>query len=157
MSKQIKEKSNSPETQENVVNHTDNSTNHSKVTGFAKLIYISFGCIALALGAVGAALPMIPAFPFLLLAFFCFGKSSEKLTNWLVSTKLYKDNLQSWVDKKGMTKGAKLRICTTVTLLMAFSFLMMKNVPVGRAVLSIVWILHIIFFLFFVKPAEETT
>ncbi|MDE5742413.1 MAG: YbaN family protein, partial [Oscillospiraceae bacterium] len=58
-----------------------------------KIIYIITGCIGLALGAVGAVLPLLPAFPFLLLAAVCFGKSSERLNNWFVNTKLYKNNL----------------------------------------------------------------
>src|SRR5699024_5728736 len=44
-----------------------------------KILYVILGCIGLALGAVGAVLPLLPAFPFLLLAAFCFAKSSEKL------------------------------------------------------------------------------
>ena len=55
-----------------------------------KLLYVILGCIGLALGAVGAVLPLLPAFPFLLLAAFCFAKSSEKLHRWFTGTKLYK-------------------------------------------------------------------
>ena len=55
-----------------------------------KILFIVLGCIGLALGAVGAVLPLMPAFPFLLLAAVCFAKSSEKLHNWFVNTKLYK-------------------------------------------------------------------
>ena len=39
-----------------------------------KILYVILGCIGLALGAVGAILPLLPAFPFLLLAAFCFAK-----------------------------------------------------------------------------------
>lgn len=127
----------------------------NQVIGVVKICYILLGCISLGLGAVGAVLPMIPTFPFLLLSLFCFGKSSEKLVNWLVSTKLYKENLESWVHKKGMSKASKLRICSTVTLFMAISFIMMKNVPVGRFALLVVWVFHIVFFIFLVKPTEE--
>lgn len=42
-----------------------------------KVFYIVLGCIGLGLGAVGAVLPLLPAFPFLLLAAFSFSKSSE--------------------------------------------------------------------------------
>lgn len=45
-----------------------------------KILYVILGCIGLALGAVGAVLPLLPAFPFLLLAAFCFAKSSENCT-----------------------------------------------------------------------------
>ena len=58
-----------------------------------KMIYIVLGCIGVGLGAVGAVVPLLPAFPFLMLAAFCFAKSSERLNNWFINTKLYKDNL----------------------------------------------------------------
>ncbi|EKC78787.1 hypothetical protein LEA_03121 [human gut metagenome] len=72
-----------------------------------KLLYVILGCIGLALGAVGAVLPLLPAFPFLLLAAFCFAKSSEKLHRWFTGTKLYKNNLESYVKGQGMTGRPK--------------------------------------------------
>lgn len=116
-----------------------------------KILYIILGCIGLAIGAVGAVVPMLPAFPFLLLAAFCFARSSEKLHNWFINTKLYKDNLKSYVAGKGMTKKAKIRIMVTVTVLMSIGFIMMKAVPVGRIVLACVWAFHIFYFIFGVK------
>ena len=96
------------------------------------------GCIGLALGAVGAVLPLLPAFPFLLLAAFCFAKSSEKLHRWFTGTKLYKNNLESYVKGQGMTWKTKIRIMITVTVLMSIGFIMMHAVPVGRIVLACV-------------------
>lgn len=120
-----------------------------------KIMYIVVGCIGLALGAVGSVVPMLPAFPFLLLATFCFGKSSEKLHNWFINTKLYKDNLESYVAGKGMTWKTKIRIIITVTLLMSIGFMMMSKVPVGRIVLVCVWLFHIVYFIFGVKTLRE--
>lgn len=116
-----------------------------------KILYITVGCLGLGIGAVGAVLPMLPAFPFLLLAAFCFGKSSEKLHNWFIGTKLYKDNLESYVQGKGMTKKTKVRVMVTVTLLMSVGFIMMHQVTVGRIVLVCVWIFHIVYFTFGVR------
>ena len=99
-----------------------------------KILYLMLGCVGLALGAVGAAVPLIPAFPFLLMAAFCFAKSSERLHNWFIQTKLYKDNLQSFVEKKGMPWKAKIRIMIVVTITMAVGFIIMSDVPVGRIV-----------------------
>ncbi len=116
-----------------------------------KIVFVIIGCISLGLGAVGAALPLLPTFPFLLLAAFCFAKSSERLHNWFIGTKLYKDNLESYVQGKGMTKKTKIRIMITVTILMSIGFAMMGAVPVGQIVLSCVWVLHILYFLFGIK------
>ena len=75
-----------------------------------KLFYVILGCIGLGLGAVGAAVPLLPAFPFLMLAAFCFARSSRRLNDWFLSTRLYKNNLESFVRGRGMTRAAKLRI-----------------------------------------------
>ena len=122
-----------------------------------KIVYIILGCLGLGIGAVGAVLPLLPAFPFLLLAAFCFAKSSERLHNWFVSTKLYKDNLESYVAGKGMTKATKIRIMVTVTLLMTIGFVMMHQVPVGRIVLACVWVFHVVYFAVGVKTLKVET
>lgn len=116
-----------------------------------KIVYLTLGFLGLALGAVGAVLPLLPAFPFLLMAAVCFGKSSEKLDRWFRATKLYKDNLESYVAGQGMTTRTKVRIMVVVTVLMSIGFIMMHAVPVGRIVLGCVWVFHVLYFLFGVK------
>ncbi|OUP23321.1 MULTISPECIES: YbaN family protein [Eubacteriales] len=122
-----------------------------------KWLYISVGIIGLGLGAVGAVMPMLPAFPFLMLAAYCFGKSSERLDQWFRNTKLYKDNLEDYVSGRGMTRKAKIRVVITVTVLMSIGFLIMfgKGIFIGCAVLSAVWIFHVLYFFFGVKTMPE--
>ncbi len=120
-----------------------------------RVIYIVLGCIGLCLGALGAVLPLLPAFPFLLMAAVCFGKSSKKLNDWFVGTKLYKNNLESYIQRRGMTRQAKIRVMITVTIIMAISFAVMDKVPVGRAVLLCVWLFHVLYFVFKVKTIAE--
>lgn len=119
-----------------------------------KMALVVLGCIGVGLGAIGAVVPMIPAFPFLMLAAVCFAKSSERLNNWFINTKLYKDNLETYVKGQGMTKKTKIRIMITVTLLMSIGFMMMHAVPVGRAVLACVWLFHMWYFWCRVKTLE---
>jgi len=122
-----------------------------------KIIYIVVGCIGVGIGAVGAVVPMLPAFPFLLLATVCFAKSSEKLHTWFINTKLYKKNLESYVQGRGMTKATKIRIMITVTLLMSFGFFMMfrKDLYIPCTILGGVWLFHILYFCFGVKNLKE--
>ena len=116
-----------------------------------RIVTITLGCVSVGLGALGAVLPLLPAFPFLLLAAFCFGKSSERLHTWFAGTRLYRDNLESYVKGKGMTRKTKVRIMITVTLLMSIGFVMMHQVLAGRIVLGCVWVFHILYFTFAVK------
>ena len=123
-----------------------------------KILYIILGCIGVGMGAVGAVVPMLPAFPFLMLAAFCFARSSKKLDHWFKNTKLYKDNLEDFVAGKGMTKKTKIRIMLTVTALMSVGFIMMglKGIVTGCVVLGCVWVFHIIYFIFGVKTIPTT-
>ena len=125
-----------------------------------RILYIILGCVGVGLGAIGAVVPMLPAFPFLMLAAFCFARSSEKLDRWFKGTKLYKDNLEDYVAGRGMTVKTKVRIMITVTLLMSVGFIMMglKGIVTGCIVLGCVWAFHIIYFIWGVKtiPTAET-
>ncbi len=120
----------------------------------SKIIYIIIGFIGLALGAVGAVVPLLPSFPFLLLAAFCFGRSSQKLDDWFKSTKLYKNNLETYVKGQGMTKSTKVKVMSMVTILLSIGFIMMNAVPVGQIIISIVWLFHILYFMFGVKTIQ---
>lgn len=118
-----------------------------------RILWIILGCIGLGLGVVGAVLPMLPAFPFLLLASVSFGKSSEKLHTWFINTTIYKKNLESYVKGQGMTWAAKIRVMLMVTILMSVGFTMMflKAVYIPCMILACVWIFHILYFIFGVK------
>lgn len=119
----------------------------------SKIIYTAVGFLSLALGAIGVVLPILPTVPFLMLSAFCFAKSSEKLNAWFKQTKIYKNNLESYVCGEGMTLKTKIKILLTVTCLMAVGFAVMfsKKVYVGCITLSIVWLVHILYFTFAIK------
>lgn len=122
-----------------------------------KILYILIGSIAVALGAVGAVVPMLPTVPFLMLAAFCFARSSDGLNRWLKETKLYRENLKDLAERRGMTKRAKIRVMVTVTILMSIGLVLMgrKGIVAGCIVLSAIWLIHLLYFLFGVKTLES--
>lgn len=125
-----------------------------------QIIFLIIGCLSLALGCVGIVLPILPTVPFFLLTVFCFANSSQKLHDWFIGTQMYKKHLESFVQKKGMTVRTKATILTSVTALMAVGFVLMlrKGIIVPCVVLAVVWVCHLVYFLFGVKTisAAET-
>jgi hypothetical protein len=118
-----------------------------------RLFFLLLGCLCLALGCVGIVLPILPTVPFFLVTVFCFAKSSRRLHTWFLGTQLYKKHLESFVQKKGMTVRTKATILTSVTLLMGFGFFMMarKGLTIPCAILAVVWVCHLVYFLFGVR------
>ena len=122
-----------------------------------RLLFLILGFLFLGLGCVGVALPILPTVPFFLLTVFFFANSSQKLHDWFVGTGLYKKHLDSFVRKKGMTVQTKLGIIIPVTLVMGIGFFMMLRAGViaPSVILAIVWVCHIIYFLFGVKTIHN--
>ena len=114
-------------------------------------LWAAGGFLFFALGMVGAVLPILPTTPFILVAAFCFARSSNRLNSWFKGTKVYKMVLEGYTTKRSMTLRAKLTILVPVTALLAVSFAMMSNVSVGRAIVAAVWVGHIVYFGFVVK------
>lgn len=114
------------------------------------------GFICLGLGCIGIALPILPTVPFFLVTIFCFANSSQRLHDWFLHTKMYKKYLEAFVKKKGMTIKAKTTVLISVSLLMGLGFVMMNQILIGRIILIVIWICHIIYFIFGVKTIKQT-
>ena len=120
-----------------------------------KAFYILLGFIGLGLGFVGAVLPLLPAFPFLVLAAFGFARGSDRLHHWFINTRLYRNNLKSVLAGRGMTLGAKIRLMVTVTLALLVGFIAMRRIPWGQIALGVIWAGHILLFLFGIKTIKD--
>ena len=117
--------------------------------------FIALGCVSLALGTIGIVLPILPTVPFYLLTAFCFANSSERLHDWFIHTTVYKKYIGSYFRRRGMTKKAKCLLIGTVTAIMVPGFILMDKVPVGRAIMLVVWMGHIFYFGFKVQTITQ--
>ncbi|WP_163847916.1 YbaN family protein [Pseudooceanicola aestuarii] len=83
-----------------------------------RLLWAVFGFTALALGGLGIALPLLPTVPFLLLATFCFARSSERLHNWLINHEKLGPPIRDWQENGAISRRAK--VLATLSVLAVF-------------------------------------
>lgn len=120
-----------------------------------KRLWAAGGIVAFGLALVGIVLPVLPTTPLVLVAAFCFARSSERLDTWFKGTKLYRQVFESFVDRRTMTVRAKLTVLVPVTMLLALAAFFMRRMPVMLVVLAVVWIGHVVYFGFRVKTEVE--
>ena len=73
-----------------------------------RAVWIAAGVIALLLGILGIALPLLPTTPFLLLAAFCFSRGSQRLHDWLLDHPRLGPPIRSWRDHGAISARAKI-------------------------------------------------
>jgi uncharacterized membrane protein YbaN (DUF454 family) len=71
-------------------------------------VYLVLGFLFIALGFIGAFLPVLPTTPFLILATACFARSSPQLENWLLSHPRFGPSLRVWRERGAIPVKAKL-------------------------------------------------
>lgn len=61
-----------------------------------RYVWLICGLIAVGLGVIGLLLPIMPTVPFLLLASFCFARSSPRLEAWLMNHPRFGPPIRDW-------------------------------------------------------------
>ena len=111
-----------------------------------KKLYITFGFLAVALAIVGVFIPGLPTVPFLLVALFCFERSSKKYHDMIMNNKYFGPVLQDYYSGKGLTLSVKIKAILFLSCGMIFSIYKIQNLH-ARIALAIVWLgvaIHII-------------
>ncbi len=66
------------------------------------------GLICVGLGAIGAALPILPTVPFLLLAAVCFARGKPEWEQRLLAHPRWGHPLREWRERKAISRRAKI-------------------------------------------------
>ena len=74
-----------------------------------RTILIIIGWFAVVLGTLGVVLPLLPTTPFILLAAWCFARSSPRFHHWLLYRSWFGGYLRHWQKHRAMPPGAKPR------------------------------------------------
>jgi uncharacterized membrane protein YbaN (DUF454 family) len=71
-------------------------------------VLIVVGSLGVALGVIGAFLPLVPTTPFLLLAAACYARSSPRLLRWLNNNRLFGAYIRNWRAGRGIPRRDKI-------------------------------------------------
>ena len=99
----------------------------------AQMFWLALGWTALALAVAGAALPLLPTVPFLLVAAFAFARSSERWHHWLINHPSFGPPIQDWQSEGAISRKSKIASIVTIVVVFAISLAL----GVGTTVLII--------------------
>lgn len=71
-------------------------------------VWLALGLLSLAAGLAGIVLPLLPTTPFLLLAAFCFARSSPALHDWIVHHPRLGPPIRDWRTHGAISRNAKI-------------------------------------------------
>lgn len=98
------------------------------MTGEVKrLAWLGGGLAALGLGAAGVVLPLLPTTPFILLAVYCFARSSPRLHAWLIGHRRFGPLIEAWRRERAIPGPAKR--AAYLTMAGAFGLSLLLGVP----------------------------
>jgi uncharacterized membrane protein YbaN (DUF454 family) len=79
--------------------------------------YLAFGFVALSLGVIGIPMPVLPTTPFLLLAAWCFARSSERWHQWLLANETFGPVISRWEERRCISLRTKMIAISSMVVL----------------------------------------
>jgi len=85
-------------------------------------LYLAGGIVCVMLGAVGAALPLLPTVPFLLLAVFCFARSNPEWERRILDHPHWGPQVRNWTEQRAISLRAKVMAIVAMTIGAVFTW-----------------------------------
>ena len=101
-------------------------------------LLIAAGALFVALGILGMFLPVLPTTPFLLLAAWCFARSSKRFYDWLLNNRLCGPYIRNYREGVGISRRRKALTIILLWLTIGASALFAVRPWWGKAALLVV-------------------
>jgi uncharacterized protein len=107
-------------------------------------LYLAAGGTAAALGVIGIFLPIMPTVPFLILAAFCFARSSPALEAKIMNHPIYGPPIRHWRENGAISRRGKLAATLAFSASLIFGYFTLSGywllVPPTIAAIALSWI-----------------
>lgn len=91
------------------------------MNGALRWSMIGAGWLCVCLGVIGIFLPLLPTTPFLLLAAWLFGRSSDRFHLWLLNHPRLGPMVRAWQSGEGLPRRVRRRVLLLLWLSMGLS------------------------------------
>jgi len=110
-------------------------------------LLIVLGWFFLALGAIGAVLPIVPTTPFLIVALALFSRSSPRFHQMLLNNGWFGPTLRQWEQTRTLPRKTKYRVYATIVAVFSLSIAMLNGrvhyqlmlAALAAVLLAIIW------------------
>jgi uncharacterized membrane protein YbaN (DUF454 family) len=85
-------------------------------------LWLIIGLTSLTLGIAGVVLPLLPTTPFVLLAGYCFARSSPRLHDWLLANRTFGPLILNWERHRAIAPRAKVFAVLSMAGVLGLSF-----------------------------------
>jgi len=92
-----------------------------------RYLLIVAGVASVCAGTAGLFIPLLPATPFLLLALFCFGRSSPQLHRWLMNHRIFGPHLTNYLKHRAVLLSIKVLSIAFLWCSLAVSMILINN------------------------------
>lgn len=102
-----------------------------------KLLLAGIGFLSLVLGIAGIFLPLVPTTPFLLLASYCFLRSSRQWYNWLIRHKVFGKYIYHYLQYKAVPLRTKISAIIILWISLTVSMILIANLYVRILLIAV--------------------
>jgi uncharacterized membrane protein YbaN (DUF454 family) len=110
-------------------------------------LLILLGWFFLALGAIGAVLPILPTTPFLIVALALFSKSSPRFHQMLLNNRWFGPTLRQWEETRALSRKTKYKVYALIIAVFSVSIAIFHDkihyqlmlAALGAILLAIIW------------------
>jgi len=113
---------------------------------------MTLGLIAVLLGLIGIALPLLPTTPFMLLAAYCFSRSSPYLHNKLLSNKVVGPIIVDW-EAAGIIR-LKTKWVASITMLALVSYPLIFKIQSNAIKLMVIAVIISVLCFIWSRPSK---
>lgn len=127
---------------------------------FKKAVLIFLGTLCVGLGVLGIFLPLMPTTVFLLMAAYCYSKSSDKFHEWLLNNRWLGGYIRTYRSGQGISVRQKVTSISMLWASILFSIWMINGkvwVSLLLAAIAIAITIHLLWIKTYRPDSAETT